>query len=341
MFPLVTINISEIRKAGRILTDDRKELDKILIAEQLIEEWRKSHYYPIMTIQGTLRNHVKRMSDEKAIVVQRLKKMQTIKNKLKRFPTMRLDKMQDIGGCRAIFSCCEYVYELCKRLMSSPMKHDIELKKDYIVSPKEDGYRGIHLTVTYKSKKNSSYNGFNVELQIRTHAQHLWSTAVETVGTFLNCPLKSDQGPNEWLNFFKLSSSLIALHENCNAVPGTPSSKNEIIDAIRSLDNSHSILKQLSTIDASCNYIQKKRINSRRIYVLVIKDQGKNVEVSDYKKLEDANKHYVEAEKDEKNNAVLVSAASLEALRKAYPNYFMNISGFLELTGKLMEGQSL
>ena len=338
MFPVVTINISDIKRAGKILANSENELEEIRMAEQLVEEWRKSHYYPIMTIQGTLRNHVKRMLDDTAIVVQRLKKMQTIKNKLKRFPKMRLNKMQDIGGCRAIFSSCEYVYELCERLMSSSMKHDVELKKDYIVNPKEDGYRGIHLTVTYKSKKNSSYNGFKVEMQIRTHSQHLWSTAVETVGTFLNCSLKSDEGPAEWLNFFKLISSLIAIDENCNTVPGISSSKNEIISSIRQLDEKHSIWERLSTINASCNYIQRNKINSRKIYVLVIKDQGKNVEVSDYKKLEEANKHYIEAEKDKKNNAVLVSAASIETLRKAYPNYFMNISGFLKLTKKLIEG---
>lgn len=337
MFPVVTINISNIKKAGKTLANGGNKSDEIRAAEQLVEEWRKSHYYPIMTIQGTLRNHVKRMSDDTAIVVQRLKKMQTIKDKLRRYPTMRLNRMQDIGGCRAIFSSCDYVYELCERMMSSTMKHDVVLKNDYIVTPKEDGYRGIHLTITYKSKKNVSYNGFKVELQIRTHFQHLWSTAVETVGTFLNASLKSDQGPTEWLDFFKLISSLIALYENCNTVPDTPSSKSEIISAIKKLDSKYSILAQLSTIDASCNFIQKNKINSRKIYVLVIKEQGKNVEVSDYKKLEEANKHYIEAEKDERNNAVLVSAASIENLRKAYPNYFMNISGFLELTKKLME----
>lgn len=74
MFPVVTINISDIKKAGKILANGGNELDETRMAEQLVEEWRKSHYYPIMTIQGTLRNHVKRMSDDTAIVVQRLKK---------------------------------------------------------------------------------------------------------------------------------------------------------------------------------------------------------------------------------------------------------------------------
>ena len=339
MFPIVAINISDIKKSGRVLANANSNPGEIREAELLVEEWRKHHYYPIMTIQGTLRNHVKRMSDSQSIVVQRLKKMQTIRNKLKRFPTMDLHRMQDIGGCRAIFSDCDYVYELRDRLMKSTMKHDVELKKDYITNPKEDGYRGIHLITMYKSRKNSSYNGFKVEIQIRTHFQHLWSTAVETVGTFINCPLKSDQGPKEWLDFFRLISSLIAWDEKCNTVPGTPNEKSEIVKGIKELNKKYAIDKQLSAISASCNYIQKNKIRNRKIYVLVIKDQGKNVEVAEYKKLEEANRHYIGAEKDEKNNAVLVSAASIDALKKAYPNYFMDISGFVHLAKRLTEGE--
>lgn len=341
MFPVICFNNSDITKAGKTLVDINSSLDDIQKAEAIINDWRKHHFWPIMTIQGTLRNHVKRMSDSQAIVAQRLKKMQTIKNKLKRFPTMRLHKMQDVGGCRAIFTNCDYVYELCRRLKNSSMKHDVELKKDYISQPKEDGYRGIHLIVTYKSLKNSSYNGLKIEIQIRTHLQHLWSTAVETVGTFLNCSLKSGEGPDEWLYFFKLISSLIALEEKCNTLSNTPNNYNDIINEINILNEKHSIIKKLSTISATCHYLQKRRMNTKRFYVIVIKEQGKEVYVSDYRKFEEANTNYIEAEKDLKSNAVLVSAISFDALRKAYPNYFMNITGFLEITRKLIVGENL
>ncbi len=341
MFPEISFNNMDITKAGKTLANINSSLDDIQEAELIIGDWRKYHYYPILTIQGTLRNHVRRMSDTQSIVVQRLKKMQTIKDKLRRYPTMRLHTMQDVGGCRAIFSNCEFVYELYNRLKKSSMKHEIVNEKDYIETPKESGYRGIHLIFEYNSLQNSSYNGLKIEIQIRTHLQHLWATAVETVGTFTNYSLKSSIGPDVWLLFFKLMSSLIAIEENCNTVPNVPNNRNDIISVLNELNRTHSILEKLSTINATCDYIQNKRINTRKFYVIVIKEQGKKVDVSDYKKLEEANAQYIEAEKDEQNNAVLVSATSLDALRKAYPNYFMNISGFLELTQKLMAGDNL
>lgn len=341
MFPEINYNISEISKAGKFLANTYSSTVDIERAEIIINEWRKYHYYPIMTIQGTLRNHVRRMADTQSIVVQRLKKMQTIKDKLKRYPTMRLHTMQDIGGCRAIFASCEYVYELYDSLKKSSMKHKIVNEKDYILEPKDSGYRGIHLILQYDSKKNKSYNGLKVEIQIRTHLQHLWATAVETVGTFTNYSLKSSMGPELWLRFFQLMSSLIALEEGCNTNANTPNNKKELIEALNELNDKYSILEKLSTIDATCNYLQDFRINSKRFYVIVIKEKGKEIHVSYFRKLEEANINYIEAEKDSQNNAVLVSATSFDALRKAYPNYFMNITGFLDLTRNLIAGVSL
>lgn len=343
MFPVINYNNSDITKSGKILANTKSTASALQEAERIISNWRIYHYYPILTIQGTLRNHVKRMSDYQSIVVQRLKKMQTIKEKLKRYPTMRLHTMQDVGGCRAIFSSCEFVYELFDRLKGSSMKHKIVSEKDYIKTPKKSGYRGIHLILEYNSLKNSSYNGLKIEIQIRTHLQHLWATAVETVGAFTNYSLKSSIGPDVWLDFFRYTSSLIALNENCNTVEDTPVNKDELISAIKELDKSHSIFEKLSTINATCDYIKSRKINRKRIYVIVINEDGKQINVFDFSEthLEDANKHYIEAEKNEKNNAVLVSASSLDALRKAYPNYFMNILGFLELTTKLMMGDNV
>ena len=343
MFPVISFDNTEVTKAGKILRSIESSLTEKQEAENVINTWRTYHYPPIMTIQATLRNHVRRMADANSVVAQRLKKMQTIKDKLHRYPTMRLHTMQDVGGCRAIFSNCEYVYELCERLSKSSMKHDVKLRNDYIQQPKNDGYRGLHMTVTYGSIKNPTYNGIKIEVQIRTYLQHLWSTAVETVGTFINSPLKSGVGPDEWLSFFKLISSLIAIEENCNTVPNTPNNKKELIKQIKDLDEKYLLFEKLSTISASCSFIQNHHIYAKRIYVIVIKDGGKKIDIVDFQnsKFEDANKYYIESEKNEDNNAVLVSATSLDALRKAYPNYFMNITEFCETAPKLISGEKL
>lgn len=44
-----------------------------------------------------------------SLVAQRIKRLYSIRHKLKRFPTMRLTQIQDIGGCRAIVSTNEHL----------------------------------------------------------------------------------------------------------------------------------------------------------------------------------------------------------------------------------------
>lgn len=79
MFPVINFNNSDITKAGKTLANNESNLLDIQEAEAIINDWRKYHYWPIMTIQGTLRNHVRRMSVPQAIVAQRLKKCKQLK----------------------------------------------------------------------------------------------------------------------------------------------------------------------------------------------------------------------------------------------------------------------
>ena len=340
-FPEITYDNSLITKAGKSLMNANSGREEIEKAEMFINEWRSYHFCPIMGIQATLRNHVKKIHDSQSIVVQRLKKMQTIKDKLRRFPTMRLHTMQDIGGCRAVLSNCQHVYKLYESLKKSTMRHKIVDEKDYINNPKDSGYRGIHLIMKYNGKVNRSYNGLKVEIQIRTHLQHLWATAVETVGIFINNSLKSSAGSEVWLRFFQLISSLIALEEDCNTVPNTPNIKENLINEINKLDQENSIFNVLSTINATCNYLQHQKIHKKHYYVITIKKDSSEVDVGRYRSFSKANMAYIKAEQNFQNNAVLVFASSFDALRKAYPNYFMNVTEFLKLTQELIKGDGL
>lgn len=83
----------------------------------MVQNFREVHLYPLML----MKNHLARTSakvGKKIIVARRLKRLSTIIDKLER-PTLdgettngiRLTRMQDIGGCRAIVknlnSCTE------------------------------------------------------------------------------------------------------------------------------------------------------------------------------------------------------------------------------------------
>ena len=130
------------------------------------------------------------------IISQRLKRIPSILSKLTRESGMNLARMQDIGGCRAIFSSITEVYSCMNAMRMSTMQHNPPRKlNDYIENPKLSGYRGIHMIYEFTSDSSqySQYTGMLIEIQLRTKLQHYWATAVETVGIFTRQSLKSSQ----------------------------------------------------------------------------------------------------------------------------------------------------
>jgi len=77
-----------------------------------------------------------------------------------------------------------------------------------------------------------------IEIQIRTLLQHAWATAVETVGTFINMPLKSSLGDEGWLRFFALMGSAMAIAEGKSTVPGTSENIQELRNEVIRLSKS-------------------------------------------------------------------------------------------------------
>ncbi len=202
-----------------------------------INNWRASHGYPLNTFQINLR-HASRRFDTAALIAQRTKRLSSIATKLARFPKMKLSQMQDIGGCRAVLHSIAAVRKLNQfYARQSQIKHPLQTRDDYIAAPQRSGYRGIHLVYRYFSDKPNKaiYNGLKIEIQIRSQYQHAWATAVETVGTFVSEALKSSTGPENWLRFFALMGSAIAMREKAPAVPDTPSNRGDLIFELQKL----------------------------------------------------------------------------------------------------------
>jgi ppGpp synthetase/RelA/SpoT-type nucleotidyltranferase len=59
-------------------------------------------------------------------------------------------RMQDIGGTRVIVGAIDELYEL-RAMCINPRSKSVTLENehDYVVQPKPDGYRGIHLVYNY------------------------------------------------------------------------------------------------------------------------------------------------------------------------------------------------
>ncbi len=211
---------NQINKAGAILASDRPLPSELAWSLDLANRWRACHAYPINTFQATLRTKLGSFAKD-PIAAQRLKRMPTIIDKLKRYPAMKLSTMQDIAGVRGILATVNDVRKLRNEYQDNKrFAHELTDHKDYIEHPRsEDGYRSIHLIYKYYNKMAANYNGLRIELQLRTKIQHVWATAVESMGTFLGQALKSRQGDQEWLDFFALVSSALAHKEKCACVP--------------------------------------------------------------------------------------------------------------------------
>lgn len=331
---------TQINKAGQILKDDfdgdkvdPKEYFKALL---VAENWRACHAYPLNTFNATLRSKL-RLYPKDTLVAQRLKRMPTIIDKLRRHPSMQLTTMQDIGGIRVVVETIEEVYKVADEYRNSRFNHELYNENDHINNPRdEDGYRSLHLMYKYKNLKVTNYDGLRLELQIRTKLQHAWATAVETMGTFLGQALKSRQGDKEWLDFFATVSSAFACIEKTNVLPRhTDMTEVEIFKSVSDMEKKLGAIEKMGGFYTAANEITKQgKQKSWSYHLIILNSLEKKVEVKAYNR-RDFNKalnDYAAVEeqvaKGAKIEPVLVSAGPLDMLKKAYPNFFLDITDF-------------
>lgn len=322
-----------IDNAGQLLVRPDVHHKELLAALKIINNWRTSHAFPLNFFQIGLRRRSSRV-DPDSLVAQRLKRLSAIKVKLARFEWLSLYEMQDLGGCRAVLDSVRKVYELAG-IYKSTKSLKLNNKKDYIKEPKTDGYRGIHLIYQYNADKQE-YRGMKIEIQIRSKLQHAWATAVETVDTFTSQGIKTGGGTGEWRRFFKLMGTAIALREDSPPVPNTPTSPTALASELRSIEKKLNAISSLVTYGSALKQIASGE-ERRPVYYLLVLDPTKNeVSVRGYMQREigKASKRYAEEENLIKGkpgaSAVLVSAKSLDDLRSAYPNYFLDTKTFVE-----------
>ncbi len=111
----------------------------------------------------------------------RLKSFDSIIEKLQRkeLPMDDFDvieqNLNDIAGVRVICSFPEDVYMLAEALLK---QDDVRLleRKDYIASPKANGYRSLHLIVEVPIFLAQEKRLMKVEVQLRTIAMDFWAS---------------------------------------------------------------------------------------------------------------------------------------------------------------------
>ena len=320
---------SLIDKSGEQLKQKGAQDIELEEAWEALSNWRAYHAMPLDTFAKVLKTRVKKASNSgNFIVAQRLKRAPSILLKLQTHKTMRLSAMQDIGGLRAILDTVDEVYNLLDLYKGSKSKHSLFSLDDYIQEPKADGYRGIHLV--YKLSKAPS---LFLEIQMRSHLQHIWATGVEVFGTLKSSSFKSGYGDQKWLEFFSVLSAVFSLKEKVAVVE-----KYSHFSKAQLLEKAGKMIKDLQVIEQLSIYTALYKISSggsargrKGNYSLILLDSINNtIKVTTYGagQIDEATSAYLNLEKkyfkNDNVNIVLVNSGDIKKLELSYPNYFMD-----------------
>ncbi|MER6235925.1 RelA/SpoT domain-containing protein [Streptomyces clavifer] len=158
------------------------------LAFETLSAWRAAHSYPLTKVTNGLRF----MAGPQARVAQRLKRAPQIVNKLVRQPKMKLARIEDIGGCRAVLPDRASVDAVVSKMRG---RWEIHRERDYVADPKSSGYRALHFVTERDGKR--------IEVQLRTVGQQTWADTVESFAATYELPLKDEVGPEPVLEFFR------------------------------------------------------------------------------------------------------------------------------------------
>lgn len=207
---------SQVKKAGRVLRkylrgDPEYQMahtGQALAAMEVVKEFRGAHAVPLMSANNGLRSML-RTSGCPVEVSMRLKRMDTILDKICREHTLSLASMQDIGGVRAVLDDVEQIRRVEARIRKN---RPVTQYSDYITTPRQSGYRGVHVVVTY------GVDDRQIEIQLRTKLMHEWAVGVETLSSRRGVNYKQD-GSSPAQNFMAVVSEAMAIEESGETPP--------------------------------------------------------------------------------------------------------------------------
>ena len=292
---------------------------------------------------------------KKAMVVQRIKRLESVILKLQRFTSMQLSNMQDIGGVRVILPDIQSVEVFSKNLFSRSKKIIVKNKKNYIAQPKpEDGYRGIHyqLELANTRLEVAPFEKLVIELQVRTLLQHCWATGVEIAGIINNKQYKTGDWDSDWNEFFRVLSDCFAIAETANGsyadVPiKTIRSLLLLIEKLNILEHFYQVNKVFSTFNQlQYEWMNVLKLSSNKFLLLVTDFELHETDVKMYTDEEKALEHLTIWEKRFNRlkvgggltgQVLLIKTEDIGKLKDSYPNYYMDSRLLLEQLELILE----
>ncbi len=130
----------------------------------------------------------------------RIKTPESILEKMRRreydmdFKTLRKN-VYDIAGIRVICNYINDIYQIIN-LLCQQRDLSIQLTKDYIVTPKQTGYRSLHIVFDIELYFNNEIKKVPVEIQFRTIAMDMWASLEHELRYKSNNNLTDDEKNN-------------------------------------------------------------------------------------------------------------------------------------------------
>lgn len=326
-------------RAGKAL-EISKGCDKQALATA--QAWRVQHLEPTLRCFEALARCAEQF--EGAVVSYRLKRMTSILRKLLRPKSnFKLGELDDIGGCRLIVRSVDEVERAVKALEKELGEGKA---KDYINRPQSSGYRSYH--VIYQIPEGDIF--YRVEVQIRTHLQHLWATGVEAVGEVYGVDYKSPvvypfpkEEDQKRYRFLMLSSHLFAREEGRPGVPDVADDLAEVRREVGVICKSTHLLDDLRVVHSSI-LVQTDSDKKDEYFLLCLSREDQFFNIVGFPEFEAVNDEYQRLEKEalrtdsgndvtipepEVDNVVLVKAESAEAIKSSYLNYRVGVEDFI------------
>lgn len=350
---------TQVRRAGDILRNSNNPFEEIE-SIKILNNWKAAHELPLHQIMEKMIGYTDQYDFEKTIS-QRRKRTESILLKLELQPKLDLARMQDLVGFRIVFRHNDHeknrkaIDDLIEEIAYMEMGPRVTRVRNYIDEPRKSGYRSVHIILQLNDPEFEQLRKMQVELQIRTRMQHIWATAVETVGMFEESNLKQGLGDQKWLNFFRIMSDLMAMDEGTMAID--EDLRQKLRDELREISEEKGVAQELGYIEIQHIALRKALHDTEKgsednanqatpDYFLVKvdlipywEDEGNepSIEVLTFSNNQHiaATEKYGEWEEDTHSNplcfVLLAKSENLEAFQQGFPNYFADIREFKEL----------
>lgn len=334
---------NQIQKIGRKIRNGEplSEADEVAFAE-----FRTKHGEILQNFRMRLNNaYIKKRKD--VVVVGRLKKRETIINKIKdRHSKMDLVRMHDIAGLRLFFNDMATLRKFRNHFVeadkSSKYRRTNENDKyDYIAKPNKMGYRGIH--DVYEEITDDPIK-MKLELQYRTWVQHSWATTLEIWDSAYCKKMKfGTETDKNVVDFFRYVSEVFARFLEQESFMKDLSDV-QLFKRLIKLDKKTQVMNKLKRIKLA--ELNKKKIIAKDNSYIVMQKINENSAVQlqlNFTNSDKANnifqiyKNLELADKKELSDIVMVTVKKPKIfLQKAYNNYFNDLDTFYKNYNKAM-----